>query len=154
MKGPLSSVTRPRPKGRAALLWLAERPALLLAAGMLVLALMIGEQPELKDGFYARPEALCRTGPTFLDPSLIKSWSARPAKIQKVEYDSRHPDRLIVDASETCRIVTGKRPRIDCPGRGDEEDWEARYAARSGSIYINYREFKYCGPMPAVTPPQ
>ncbi|WP_342235820.1 hypothetical protein [Inquilinus sp. OTU3971] len=136
-------------------MWLAERPALLLAAGMLVLAFTIGAQPELKDGFYARPETLCRTGPTVLDPSLIKSWSARPAKVQKVEYDSRHPDRLIVDASETGRIAGGRRTNIDCPGRGDEEAWEARYVARNGSIYINRREFKYCGPIPDPgTPPQ
>ncbi|HEY9348408.1 MAG TPA: hypothetical protein VIQ53_23975 [Inquilinus sp.] len=132
----------------AAILWAMKRPGLWVAAGLLVLGLTIGEQPELKDGFYARPEALCHTGPTALDPSLIKSWSARPAKIQKVEYDSRHQDRLIVDASETCRITRGRNAQIHCPGDGGEEEWEAGYAARSGSIYINRREFKYCGPIP------
>jgi hypothetical protein len=141
-------MTRSRRKGGAALLWMAERPGFLLAGGLLVLGLTIGEQAELRDGFYARPEALCRTGPTAIDPSLIKSWSARPAKVQKVEYDSRYPDRLIVDASETCRIMRGRQAHLHCPRRGDEEEWEARYTARSGSIYINHREFKYCGPVP------
>ncbi|WP_395681641.1 hypothetical protein [Inquilinus sp.] len=148
MTEPPSTVTRPRRKARAALLWLAERPGFLLGAVMLVLAFTLGEPANLKDGFYARPEALCRTGPAAIDPSLIKSWSARPAKIQKVEYDSRHPDRLIVDASETCRISRGRNAQIHCPGDEDDEAWDAGYVAKSGSIYINRREFRYCGPIP------
>lgn len=137
-------------RATAAILWAVKRPGLWVAAVVLVLGLTLGTQPDLKDGFYARPEALCRTGPAALDPSLIKSWSARPAKIQKVEYDSRQPDRLIVDAAEICRITRGRHAQLRCPRRGDEKEWEAGYVARGGSIYINHREFKYCGPIPGA----
>jgi len=120
-------------------------------AVIMTVLMLFGGRLGLKDGFYAPTEALCRTGPTAIDRSLIRPWVGRAANVQKVAYDRKHPARLIIDNSEVCFLVRGrKRPDyLRCAhGGGADEEWRYTYFDRGGAIYLDRREFKYCGPVP------
>src|SRR5262245_12823094 len=126
-------------------MWQATKMTLAVAfLVFFIVAVVVGGEPRLKDGFYAPTEALCRTGPTVIDRSLIRPWVGRAANVQKVAYSRKYPGRLIIDNSEVCFLVR-RHKHIDylrCShGGGVDEAWRYTYFDRNGAIYLDGRAF-------------
>lgn len=132
------------------LAWIGAAAATMAA----IMMVLIASRSRTGDAFYAPTEALCRTGPITVDRSLDRPQVGRAVNIQKIAFDNRTPSRLIIDNSEICFVIASGRHRsLKCSYGGDsQESW--RYGSvfwRNGNIFVDGREFRYCGP---VTPPE
>ncbi|KGM34759.1 hypothetical protein [Inquilinus limosus] len=135
---------------RRSLAWIGAAAAM---AALLTLLALFGGRLHLRDGFYAPTEALCRTGPTAIDRSLIRPWVGRAANVQKLAYSGAYPDRLIIDNSEVCFLVSRQKQgkHLECSYGGNaEEGWRYTYSESGGAIFLDRREFRYCGPIPGA----
>lgn len=122
-----------------------------VATMALIMAVLIASRSTTGDGFYAPTEAMCRAGPIAVDRSLDRPQVGRAVNIQKIAFDNRYPSRLIIDNSEICFVTpAGRRSHsLKCSYGGDSQD-DRRYGSvfwRSGNIFVDGREFKYCGPV-------
>lgn len=134
---------------RRSLAWIGAA----VATMVVIMTVLILSRPDTGDGFYAPTEAMCREGPIAVDRSLDRAWVGRAVNIQKIAFDNRYPSRLIIDNSEVCTMVKRGRGRSLSCSRGGSSGETWTYGSvfwRSGKIFIEGREFRYCGP---VTPP-
>lgn len=132
------------------LAWIGAAVATMAA----IMTVLIASRSRMGDGFYAPTEALCRTGPIAVDHSLDRPQVGRAVNIQKIARDNRYPSRLIIDNSEVCFVAKRGRSRsLTCSYGGNSgESWTYGHVFwRNGAIFIDGREFRYCGP---VTPPR